>query len=62
MVFDGPKLLCKDQMMMSTEWEVRAKLSESAEVTDLDYWTMRRAEAFSEEAPSKRGEAVVLRG
>lgn len=53
MVFDGPKLLCRDEMMMSTEWEVRAQLGGDTYVSDLDFWTMRRAEAFLDAAPSR---------
>jgi len=60
MVFDGPKMLCRDEMMMSTEWEVRAQLGGDTYVSDLDFWTMRRAEAFLDAAPSRGGEAVPL--
>lgn len=42
MVFDGGKKLCKDEIMMSTEWDVGGALGE------LDFWTLRRAEAFLE--------------
>jgi len=42
MVFDGPRMLSKDEMMMGNEWEVKAE----GEQSDLDFWTMRRAEAF----------------
>lgn len=52
MVFDGPKLLCRDEMMMSTEWEVKAPLGDSF-VSDLDFWTMRRADAFLDAVPSR---------
>lgn len=50
MVFDGPKLLCRDDMMMSNEFEVTAQLAEDAFVSDLDFWTLQRAEAFLEAA------------
>ncbi|KAI5856931.1 hypothetical protein BZA05DRAFT_441568 [Tricharina praecox] len=58
-VYDGPKMLCKDEMMMSTEWEVRAEVGD---LSDLDYWTLRRAEAFLDSAPSRGGEATPLIG
>jgi hypothetical protein len=58
MVFDGPKLLCRDEMMMSTEWEVRAPLGGDSYVSDLDFWTMRRAEAFLDAAPSKAAQST----
>lgn len=60
MVFDGPKVLCRDEMMMSTEWEVRAQLNDDTFVSDLDFWTMRRAEAFLDAAPSRGGEASFV--
>jgi hypothetical protein len=41
MVFDGSKMLAKDEMMMSTDWEVKGEGE-----LDLNLWTMRRAEAF----------------
>lgn len=55
MVFDGPKLLCRDEMMMSTEFEVRAPLGGGGDtfVSDLDFWSMKRAEAFLDAAPSR---------
>jgi len=61
MVFDGLKLLCRDEMMMSNEWEVRAQLGGSdAYVSDLDFWTMRRAEAFLDVAPSRNPQGTVV--
>ena len=59
MVYDGPKMLCKDEMVMSSEWEVRAQLGETV-VSDLDFWTMRRADAFLDAAPSRGGDAVPV--
>jgi hypothetical protein len=58
MVYDGPKMLCKDEMMMSTEWEVRSELG----MSDLDYWSLRRAQAFLDAAPSRGGEAIPIVG
>jgi len=64
MVFDGPKLLCRDEMMMSNEWEVRAQLGGSggsdAYISDLDFWTLRRAEAFLDVAPSRNPEGATV--
>ncbi|PUU74883.1 hypothetical protein B9Z19DRAFT_1103236 [Tuber borchii] len=64
MVFDGPKLLCRDEMMMSNEWEVRAQLGGSggsdAYVSDLDFWTLRRAEAFLDVAPSRNPQGAAV--
>jgi len=45
MVYDGPNILCKDEMMMNTEWEVRASMGGDNFVSDLDFWTMQRANA-----------------
>lgn len=58
MVFDGPKLLCRDDMMMSNEFEVRAQLADDTFVSDLDYWTLRRAEAFLDAAAVAASSAV----
>lgn len=55
-VFDGPRRLAKDDMMLSTEHEVRIKLSDpNAWVTDLDVNTMRRAEGFHNATPQEKG-------
>lgn len=62
MVFDGPNAICRDEMMMSTEWEVRAEVNGEQFVSDLDFWTMKRAEAFLQAAPSRGGDAVPLSG
>lgn len=56
MVYDGPKMLCKDEMMMNTEWEVRAEHG----MSDLDYWSIRRAQAFLDAAPSRGGDALPI--
>jgi len=54
-VYDGNKLLCRDEMMMSSAWEVKANLaSGGAEVSDLDYWTVVRANAFHDAARQDR--------
>jgi len=42
-------------MMMSSAWEVKANLaSGGAEVSDLDYWTVVRANAFHDAARQDR--------
>jgi hypothetical protein len=55
-VFDGPRRLWKDDMMLDTDYEVRLKLSnERAYVTDLDVQTMRRADAFHNATEEEKG-------
>ncbi|KAH9909840.1 hypothetical protein F4778DRAFT_775754 [Xylariomycetidae sp. FL2044] len=55
-VFDGPRRLAKDDMMLSTEQEVRVKLSDGKSyVTDLDVNTMRRAEGFHGATEAEKG-------
>ncbi|KAF4462011.1 hypothetical protein FALBO_11167 [Fusarium albosuccineum] len=46
-VFDGPRRLAKDDMMLNTDHEVRIKLSDGKSyVTDLDVQTLKRAAGF----------------
>ncbi|KAI1079287.1 hypothetical protein F5B20DRAFT_171649 [Whalleya microplaca] len=55
-VFDGPRRLAKDDMMLSTEHEVRIKLADgNSYVTDLDVNTMKRAEAFLDATDEEKG-------
>lgn len=55
-VFDGPRRLAKDDMMLSTDHEVRIKLSDGkAYVTDLDVQTMERAEGFLGATDEEKG-------
>lgn len=55
-VFEGPRRLAKDDMMLSTEHEVRLKLSDGkAYVTDLDVQTMKRAEGFLQSTDEEKG-------
>jgi hypothetical protein len=55
-VFDGPRRLWKDDMMLDTDYEVRLKLAnEKAYVTDLDVQTMRRADAFHNSTEEEKG-------
>ena len=54
--FDGTRRLWKDDMMLSTEYEVRIPLSDGKSyVTDLDVLTMRRAEAFHNATEEEKG-------
>ena len=46
-VYDGPRRLWKDDMMLDNEFEVRMRTGNGTSyVTDLDVETMKRAEAF----------------
>ncbi len=55
-VFEGPRRLAKDDMMLSTEHEVRLKLSDGkAYVTDLDVQTLKRAEGFLTATEEEKG-------
>ncbi|KAI1336139.1 hypothetical protein F5Y15DRAFT_213354 [Xylariaceae sp. FL0016] len=55
-VFDGQRRLAKDDMMLSTEHEVRVKLSDDKSwVTDLDVQTMKRAEGFLNATEEEKG-------
>jgi hypothetical protein len=54
--FDGSRRLAKDEMMLSTEHEVRIKLSDGKSyVTDLDVQTMKRAEGFLNATEEEKG-------
>ncbi|KAM3545606.1 hypothetical protein ARSEF1564_001421 [Beauveria bassiana] len=55
-VFDGGRRLAKDDLMLSTDREVRLKLSDGkAYVTDLDVQTMKRAEGFLNATDDEKG-------
>lgn len=55
-VFDGPRRLAKDDMMLSTDHEVRIKLSDGKSyVTDLDVQTLKRAEGFLNASEEEKG-------
>lgn len=62
-VFDGPRRLWKDEMMLDNEFEVRVKLpggadgvtSRDAYITDLDIETMKRAEGVFSATAEERG-------
>ncbi|KAF5496801.1 Transcription factor Sp2 [Colletotrichum siamense] len=55
-VFDGPRRLAKDDMMLSTDHEVRIKLADGSNyVTDLDVQTLKRAEGFLGATDDEKG-------
>ncbi|GKT48868.1 transcription factor spt8 [Colletotrichum spaethianum] len=55
-VFEGPRRLAKDDMMLSTDHEVRIKLSDGNNyVTDLDVQTLKRAEGFLGATEEEKG-------
>jgi len=55
-VFDGARRLAKDDLMLSTDQEVRVKLSDGKSyVTDLDVQTMKRAIGFHNATDEEKG-------
>ncbi|RYP69526.1 hypothetical protein DL771_006041 [Monosporascus sp. 5C6A] len=55
-VFDGQRRLAKDDMMLSTENEIRLQLSDGKSyVTDLDVHTLKRAEGFLGATKEEKG-------
>jgi len=55
-VYDGPRRLWKDDMMLDNEFEVRMRLGEgNSYVTDLDVETVKRANAFHNATPEEKG-------
>jgi hypothetical protein len=55
-VFDGSRRLAKDDMMLSTDHEVRIPLSDGKSyVTDLDVQTLKRAEGFLGATDAEKG-------
>ncbi|MCJ1336256.1 hypothetical protein MMC09_001532 [Bachmanniomyces sp. S44760] len=55
-VYDGDRRLAKDEMMLNHDNEVRVSLGDGkAYLTDLDFWTMKRAEAFHDATPEEKG-------
>ena len=55
-VFDGPRRLCKDDMMLDNEFEVRMRLGDgNSYVTDLDVNTIKRANAFLDAKDEEKG-------
>jgi len=56
-VFDGPRRLWKDDMMLDAAHEVRIPLSSDGRsyTTDLDILTIRRAEAVLDATEAEKG-------
>jgi hypothetical protein len=55
-VYDGPRRLWKDDMMLSNDFEVRMKLPDGKSyVTDLDVETLKRVEALHNATEEERG-------
>lgn len=55
-VYDGPRRLWKDDMMLDQEFEVRMPLGDGKSyVTDLDIQTLKRSEALHNATPEERG-------
>lgn len=55
-VYDGPRRLWKDDMMLDNEFEVRMRLGDgSSYVTDLDVETVKRANAFHDATAEEKG-------
>ncbi|KAH8692455.1 hypothetical protein GQ44DRAFT_635965, partial [Phaeosphaeriaceae sp. PMI808] len=55
-VYDGPRRLWKDDMMLDSEFEVRMKLpGGKSYVTDLDVQTLKRANALHDTSSDERG-------
>ncbi|KAI9902890.1 hypothetical protein N3K66_002242 [Trichothecium roseum] len=55
-VFDGPRRLAKDDMMLAADQEVRIKLADGESyVTDLDVQTLKRAEGFLNASEAEKG-------
>jgi len=53
MVYDGSKRLLRDDMMMSAPWEVKTNMGGAA-VSDLDFWSITRANAYHDAAKQER--------
>lgn len=55
-VYDGPRRLCKDEMLLDRDFEVRLTLGDGQSyVTDLDVETLKRAEGFHQATEEERG-------
>ncbi|KAL9047165.1 MAG: hypothetical protein Q9214_000191 [Letrouitia sp. 1 TL-2023] len=55
-VYDGPRRLWKDDMMLDSEFEVRMRLGDgSSYVTDLDVTTLKRANALHDATEQEKG-------
>lgn len=59
-VYDGPRRLWKDDMMLDREFEVRVQLPDGKHwVTDLDVQTMQRANAILGATAEEKGPWVA---
>ncbi|RMZ72171.1 zinc finger domain-containing [Pyrenophora seminiperda CCB06] len=55
-VYDGQRRLCKDDLMLDQEYEVRMKMPDGKSyVTDLDMQTMKRSEAMHDATVEEKG-------
>ena len=54
-VYDGPRRLWKDDMMLDNDFEVRMRFGDNSYVTDLDVQTVKRAEAFHAATEEEKG-------
>lgn len=56
-VYDGPRRLWKDDMMLDNDFEVRMRLGDGTDayVTDLDVKTINRAEALHNATKEEKG-------
>ena len=55
-VYDGPRRLWKDEMMLDNEFEVRMQMGEGrGYVTDLDVETVKRANALLDATEEEKG-------
>ena len=55
-LYDGPRRLWKDDMMLNSEFEVRMRLGDGKSyVTDLDVETVKRAEALHNATEEEKG-------
>lgn len=55
-VFDGPRRLWKDDMMLDNDFEVRMRFGNGESyVTDLDVQTVKRAEALHNATDEEKG-------
>lgn len=58
-VYDGPRRLWKDDMMLDNDFEVRMRLGDGESyVTDLDVETVKRAEALHDMTEEDKGPRV----
>ena len=55
-VYDGPRRLWKDDMMLDNDFEVRMRFGDGVSyVTDLDVQTVKRAEALHNATDEEKG-------